>query len=181
MSKTDHTREDFIEAFWRLYADAPVEKITVSALTDVAGYNRGTFYLHFKDIYDLFDQAKQNLLDQMAECVEFCSANMGKIQLIELMMRLLSLYERNRTPLVLLLGDRGDPAFTRQLKDLMKTMPLWRVADPSIDVPDGERDLMLEQTVAGVLYLIEAWLEDSRGVSATRLLHLIYDTSIKRG
>ena len=179
MSSPDHTRKDFEDAFWRLYAEKPVEKISVRELTELAGYNRGTFYLHYQDIYDLFSRAKQDLLDQMGECVAFCSENMGKIELIELMMRLLALYERNRTQIVLLLGERGDAAFTRSLTDMMKQIPIWRVANPELDIPAGERELLLEQTVSGVLFLIGAWLDNPRGVSATRLLHLIYDSAIK--
>ena len=33
----------------------PLDKITVSDLTDHCGVNRMTFYYHFKDIYDLVD------------------------------------------------------------------------------------------------------------------------------
>ena len=180
MKSTDHTKSDLQEAFWRLYAQKPLDKITIRELTELAGYNRGTFYLHYQDIYDLFDQEKQRLLDEMSKCVRFCSDNMGKLQLIELMMRVLHLYERNRVQIVLLLGERGDAAFTRKLRDMMKQIPIWSAADPSLDVKPGERDLMLEQSVAGVLFLIGAWLEDPRDVSATELLHLIYDTAIKR-
>ena len=96
------------------------------------------------------------------------------------MMHVLALYERNRTQIVLLLGERGDPAFMKKLRGMMKQIPLWKAADPNLKASPGERDLLLEQNVAGVLFLIEAWLEDPRDVSPTGLLHLIYDTAIKR-
>lgn len=181
MNSTEQTRKDLEEAFWDLYAQKSVDKISVRELTERAGYNRGTFYLHYRDIYDLLEQSEADLLAQMADCVRYCNQNMGKLALIDLMTRVLVLYERNRSHIVILLSDRGDPAFTRQLKDMMKQIPIWRVSDPALDMPDGERDLLLEQTVSGVLYLIADWLNDDRGVSAARLLHLIYDTAIKKG
>ena len=48
--KTEQTKADIKEAFWRLYAAKPIEKITVGEVCDLAGYNRGTFYLHFHDL-----------------------------------------------------------------------------------------------------------------------------------
>ena len=32
-----------------------LKDITISELTEMADVNRGTFYLHYRDIYDLFD------------------------------------------------------------------------------------------------------------------------------
>ena len=180
MKGTNQTKSDILEAFWRLYAQKPLDKITIRELTEVAGYNRGTFYLHYQDIYDLFESEKSRLLAEMEECVAYCSGNMGKIELIKLMMHVLALYERNRTQIVLLLGERGDPAFMKKLRGMMKQIPLWKAADPNLKASPGERDLLLEQNVAGVLFLIEAWLEDPRDVSPTGLLHLIYNTAIKR-
>lgn len=51
------TKKEIIEAFWKLYAEKPVEKIHVSSICQLAEYNRTTFYNHFKDIYDLREQA----------------------------------------------------------------------------------------------------------------------------
>ncbi len=181
MDKTARTKQKIERAFWDLYARKPVERISVREITEAAGFARGTFYLHYLDIYDLLDQAEQALLDDMERCIDRCPSNPGKTDLIGLMTRLLTLYERNRTQIVLLLGDRGDAAFRRKLKDQMKRMPIWKAHDPALDLSTGERDLMLGQTASGVISLISDWLEDQRGVSATELLHLIYESAIKRG
>jgi AcrR family transcriptional regulator len=180
MDTTAQTKHDLAEAFWRLNAQKDIERISVRELTELAGYNRGTFYLHFDNIYDLRRAAEDKLLASVADCAQYCRANMGKVELMALMGRFLNLYRKNCTQLVVLLGPHGDARFTTELKRLMKDMPLWRVSDPALQIPAGERELLLEQTVAGVLFLITEWLEDPHGVSATRLLHLIYDSAIKR-
>ena len=41
----------------RLLAQKPLNKITVSDITEDCGINRMTFYYHFKDIYDLVEWA----------------------------------------------------------------------------------------------------------------------------
>lgn len=60
---TQLTKQNLREAFWSLYIQKPIEKITVKEITDIAGYNRGTFYLYYKDTYDLLAQIEQELLD----------------------------------------------------------------------------------------------------------------------
>lgn len=45
-----------IEAFMILYANNPIEKISIKKITNLAGLNRGTFYLHYLDIYDLLEK-----------------------------------------------------------------------------------------------------------------------------
>ena len=56
------TRENLIEAFWELYKDKPIEKITVKEITNRAGYNRGTFYAYFKDTYEVLKEIKESIM-----------------------------------------------------------------------------------------------------------------------
>ena len=70
--KTEQTKADLKEAFWRLYADKPIEKITVGEVCKLAGYNRGTFYLHYRDLYEMLATIEASLLEGMTECVVSC-------------------------------------------------------------------------------------------------------------
>ncbi|VTS23212.1 TetR family transcriptional regulator [Streptococcus pseudoporcinus] len=50
------------EALIALLADKDFETISVADLTKKAGLNRGTFYLHFRDKYDMITTSKRNIL-----------------------------------------------------------------------------------------------------------------------
>ncbi|MFV0413203.1 MAG: TetR/AcrR family transcriptional regulator [Oscillospiraceae bacterium] len=41
-----------------------LKNISVSELTGLADMNRGTFYLHYKDIYDLFEQIENEAIEE---------------------------------------------------------------------------------------------------------------------
>jgi AcrR family transcriptional regulator len=58
LSKTKEIENKIIDAFMTLYADNPIEKISIKMITDQANLNRGTFYLHYLDIYDLLDKVE---------------------------------------------------------------------------------------------------------------------------
>ena len=67
---TEQTRANLTQAFWSLYLERPIEKITVREITERAGYNRATFYLYFRDVYDLFEQLEEDILAKVRALVE---------------------------------------------------------------------------------------------------------------
>ena len=179
--QTAQTRADLEEAFWQLYMAKPIEQVTVSEVASRAGYNRGTFYLHFQDIYDVLDAIEQRLLNAMANCVQTCMQDLENGKDPELCMQdVLDFYTSQRDYIVKLLGPKGDPAFTAQLKELLK--PLWRTYVLKRDKADEEHetDLVLEYTLSGALFMISRWLQNPHGVSAEKLLHLLYHSALGR-
>lgn len=49
------TKRALVASLKELMAEKPLDKITVTDLTEHCGVNRMTFYYHFKDIYDLVE------------------------------------------------------------------------------------------------------------------------------
>ena len=171
------------EAFWRLYAQKPIEKITVGQVCELAGYNRGTFYLHFQDLYDMLQGIERTLLDGMTECVEECMKRLqrdsSKLSCVAACKDVVLYYERNKAYITVLLGQRGDPGFIHDLKNNLK--PLWReyVIGDNTGRSEGEIELLLEYTLSGTLFMISHWLANPGTTSARQLAHLVYDFSIK--
>lgn len=182
--QTERTKADLQQAFWRLYQEAPVEKISVGQVCAKAGYNRGTFYLHFANIYDLLESIEEQLLSGTAACVKRCMQRLGskpgKITCLAALADVICFYEQNRTYLVVLLGPRGDARFIVQLKDRLK--PLWReyVVPKEAGRSEAEIDLILEYALSGSLFMISRWLENPGSVSAATLGHLVYDAAIRQ-
>lgn len=52
---SDHTKRALGDSLKKILAVKPIDKITISDLTNDCGVNRQTFYYHFRDIYDLID------------------------------------------------------------------------------------------------------------------------------
>ena len=61
--KTDATREAFITAFFRLAEIKNIYKITIKEITNLAGYNRTTFYRYFEDVFELIEYAEDQFID----------------------------------------------------------------------------------------------------------------------
>lgn len=181
--RTQQTKEDFEEAFWRLYTTMPLEKITVSRLCELAGYNRATFYLHFSDIYELLGSIEDRLLEGMTSCVEQCMRRLkedsSKPSLLAALKDVVLYYERNKRYILVLLGPQGDPSFTLRLKDALK--PLWRryVLKEDCTRSEQEIDLALEFVLSGSLFMVSRWLQDPGDISAVEMGKLFYDVAIR--
>lgn len=64
------TIRNISNAFLELRAKKPLEKITVKELSEAAEISKATFYLHYKDIYDLSDQLQQDALHRMISDID---------------------------------------------------------------------------------------------------------------
>lgn len=56
-------------AFMQLRKSKPVEKISVKELAQLAEISKGTFYLHYKDIFDLSDSLQNEVIQCILESI----------------------------------------------------------------------------------------------------------------
>ncbi len=59
------TKAAIKESFFELRRKKPIEKITVTELSRLAGINKATFYLHYSDIYSLADEMEDEVIDDI--------------------------------------------------------------------------------------------------------------------
>lgn len=64
------TKKAIFNAFITLRAEKPLSKISVKELADLAFINKATFYLHYKDIYDLSDTLEDAVISQVLQAIE---------------------------------------------------------------------------------------------------------------
>ena len=57
------TKRSINNAFLQIRSKKPLKKITVKELCELAEISKATFYLHYKDIYDLSDTLQQQVKD----------------------------------------------------------------------------------------------------------------------
>ncbi len=64
------TRRSITNAFLELRSKKALEKITVKELAELAEISKATFYLHYKDIYDLSEQLQQEVIRNVLTGIE---------------------------------------------------------------------------------------------------------------
>ncbi len=66
------TRANIKAVFCEMLKKEPVEKISVTELSRQAQINKSTFYLHYQDIYALYDEVRDDFLQQMIRSMDYC-------------------------------------------------------------------------------------------------------------
>ncbi len=65
------TQKAIKTVFWEMLKTCPIEKISVSALAREAQINKATFYLHYQDIYDLYNKMRDEFIEKMIGSMDF--------------------------------------------------------------------------------------------------------------
>lgn len=167
---TEQTRQCFLDAFWSLYAQKPLEAISVKEIAAKAGYNRGTFYEYFSDIRQCLDAIEDMALPSFDELPPAPGVDARPPELLE---SFIAQYRRRLEYYDVLLGERGDPSFQRKLIDSIKATVKSRMPDlPAM--PENELDCLLEYTLAGMIGVMRYYLHRRPREPQARVMELMY-------
>lgn len=63
------TKQLLCESFISLLKQKPIDKISVTELCQAANVNRGSFYAHYADVYDLLGQIEGIVYERLCDAV----------------------------------------------------------------------------------------------------------------
>ncbi|MGI6686804.1 MAG: TetR-like C-terminal domain-containing protein [Christensenellales bacterium] len=150
-----YTRMALRESLLSLLQENPLNKITVSRICEQADVNRSTFYLYYKDAYDLLEQIENELYDQIDQAV------MGASPLLpneELFQRVYEIIYRNRDICRVIFGEYGDKTFLRKVGNIYREHMLkeWRRIGRNLD--ETTLDYLHTYSAYTNIGIIEQWI-----------------------
>lgn len=141
------------------------ERITVKNLAITANINRGTFYLHYKDKYEVMEDLQQELLNELESYVKnvqpldaFHTIKTG--QLYQPFIEVFKCIKEHAAAFRVILGEQGSPAFSKRMKKVFSKHILDRVSvirEEGLD-PEFQRYFGAFLTSA-ILGVIQEWLD----------------------
>lgn len=141
-----------------LMLQKPIQKISVKELTDHVNLNRGTFYLHYKDIYDLLEQIENELLDEFVEINNSHQVQEIKGKPFPLLKDLFEFLEKNAAFVRLVLKENLEKNFMDKLKTILKERCFhdWETIFP---VKNPELyEIFYAYMLSGCIGIIETWI-----------------------
>lgn len=163
------TRQNLMNAFWQIYREKRIEIITVREITAKAGYNRGTFYEYFIDVYDVLEQIEQSLVPSIADMPPIFPTTGAVDSPIDFF---IDFYKIGNEYYTVLLGDNGDPSFAAKIKNNIKGELLSRIANKGIDTL--ELEYSLEYLLSAMIGVLTYWFKNGGNISRERLVALMY-------
>lgn len=153
------TRRQLRECLIHLLKEKKVQDITVRELTDMADLNRGTFYLHYKDVFDLLEKTEAELHDEFNQLVLKHDAVELKQTSSVMFNEIYTLVYENADLIEILLGENGDLNFVNRLKIMIREkclndwMEVFRSGNPAAF------DAFFSFIVSGCVGLVQYWLQ----------------------
>ena len=98
-----------------------IHKITVKELTDLVEINRGTFYLHYKDVYDLVDSVEDELCEEFDQTVLAVTPEDILHRPIDVLETFFEYFRTHKDIIGVLMGENGDAKFVYRFGQLMNT------------------------------------------------------------
>ena len=174
------TKKLLTQALTKLLEKKQVNEITVKELTDLADMNRGTFYLYYKDIYDMLEKIEDELfqkLDVIARTHEHGDITQ---EVKPILLDLFRFIGENQEMCRILLSPNGDINFLHRLYEAIRERirEIW--ADQVEAVSEKEFDYRYSFVVFGCAGMIRAWVNRNCQETDLQMADLA-DAMIRRG
>ena len=137
-----------------------LQKITVKELTDYVNLNRGTFYLHYKDIFDLMDQIENAMLQDFVTINQTHKVLDMNGHPYPLLRDLFTFLKENAEFTRILIIDNRDQNFVDKIKDILKQrcMTDWHYLFS--DYSEQKSELYSSYVIYGCIGMIDNWLKN---------------------
>lgn len=167
MKRNTQTKEKIKQSFINLINEKGFESMTVSDIARQCQINRGTFYLHYVDKYDLMEKLEMEaiyelkqilLLDRNPQDVE------DPLELIpyESILQALKYVKDDFDFIQALASEGGDPLFMQMVKDILNELVVSKISmSKSLhfskkELPDDyAKEILLSSTVG----IINLWIK----------------------
>ena len=159
--RTRRTKNLLKHAFVELLAEKKITEITVKELCDKADINRGTFYLHYTDIYDLKQQLENEICLQLEEIVLTHPSLQNSKDSYILFLDLFRFTEKNALLFQTFLGSNGDLSFLRRMQTLFKERYLEILFKGKTPKNASNLDYSYNFIASGFTGLVESWLSST--------------------
>lgn len=157
-------------AFTDMIGKMSIERISVKELCQRAGINRGTFYAHYTDIYDLRDKLEQEMMTDFQRALEpLQQAEAGMDMQLEISTAIFRCVKDNADICAVILGPYGDTDFAARVLDLgwEKCLNVHAAHFPAI--PASKLEYFYAFISAGCIGLLRKWLDGGMRTSVEEL------------
>ena len=174
------TKKLLTQALTELLQKKQVNEITVKELTDLADMNRGTFYMYYKDIFDMLAKIEDELFQKLDVIAQSHEHGDPTQQVKPILLDLFRFIEENQEMCRVLLSPNGDMNFLHRLYEAIRerSLEIWK--DQMGSLGEKEFDYRYSFVIFGCEGMIRAWVNRSCQETDMQMAELA-DRMIRRG
>lgn len=175
------TKRAIHEAFFLLLEKKTLSQITVAEISRKADIGRGTFYLHYKDVYDLYEHIEEKLYEDLVSFFDMAYPSNIPTNLVALTDNITGYIANQQRIFVLMIQNKDNGNILEKLKKIFTK----KVMDEAIRiVPEvkDNKDYEVGEAifiVAGVIGVLEEWLKGDLVASQKEISTILHSILLK--
>jgi AcrR family transcriptional regulator len=180
--KNRKTKQLIQSSFLQILENKPFEAITIGDIAKEAHINRGTFYLHYLDKFDLLDQIEQQLFRDLGKHIDVLQSRYSSTYTFEkeqeqLAATLFSFIKMHAPLLKIFLSNHGRAGFHIRFRDAFTEKVRFNLEkNVSLNVRlKGSMDYFLSFITSAFLGLIEQWVQNGLDKTPEEMTALYID------
>lgn len=147
--------------------------ISVRDITDRMDMNRGTFYLHYTDTYDLLHNLEEDVLKDAQEVIdEHREEIKGVSTLKPIFSPLLDYIMEHKNVCESLFGNNASSDFIGKLHQLIYCNGSELIRQRWVDAPKEKMEYLMNFAAYGAIGLMRRWFETNMNISKDDLLDM---------
>lgn len=169
--RVKRTRKVLLDSLTKLLEEKDLKDITVKEISEYSDLNRGTFYLHYKDVFDMMEQIQAELFDEFNEILSKFSPNGKNDSPYEILYHSFLFLEKNKPIAKVLMGPHGDYQFIMSLRNLVKKHinEVWLKNNFNME----QFEFFYSYCISGILGLIQYWIENDTNKTPEQMAALV--------
>jgi len=166
------TKKLLTQGLFRLMRTKQPKDITVRELADECDINRGTFYLYYRDIFDMLDKVEAELFEKIDTILDEGELSLDAKATYPILKEIFSFAGENREICQVLLSERGDIAFLEKLNVFLraKCLTAWQKTHQ----PSSEEafDISYAFVIFGCIGILRQWVNSEHPIPAEQAAKL---------
>ncbi|MBP0961993.1 MAG: TetR family transcriptional regulator C-terminal domain-containing protein [Oscillospiraceae bacterium] len=156
------TEEQLVKGLTKLMKTKSIKNITVRELADEVDINRSTFYLHYKDIFDMVEKIENELAANLISTLDELNNNhITQNILLDFLSDTFETIYLNAELCAVLLSSNGDISFQKKLRDIIDTKTLEIVNTYLAGKATKDETVLITSFIInGILGIIATWLQN---------------------
>lgn len=166
--RVKNTRQAIRNSFLKLIAEKPIDRISVTELCRDAGINRGTFYAHYTDAYDLRNSIVEDLYRAVYERMQELGT-VGRLTTAQM----LELLKENQELCGIFTGPHGDMEALMHFARRSAAKYVEENADRFSGLSRPEQAYVDEMLVSSIATLTKCWFDSGMREPASEVAELL--------
>lgn len=166
------TQKQLKNSLIQLMKEKEFKNISVKDITELADLNRGTFYLHYRDTYDLLEKTEAEVLADFKSMIDGYVNSFSVMTLKPVMRPVVDYIEENAEICKVLFENKASNDFVGQLHGLIRENGQMIIKR---EYPDADRtasDSFLEFATYGLIGMLKQWIDLGMRLSKEQLVEI---------